>query len=73
MTANMQLKTFWSGVLFLSKSTQQSSFSFTGDKTEIRKTHKQAATAGGCSKGLTKHLRGGNSELQTQVPIYIYR
>ncbi len=29
--------------------------------TEGRKTHKQAATEEGCSKGLAKHPKGGNS------------
>ena len=36
-------------------------FSLTEDKTEGRETHRQAATEGGCSKDLTKHLKGGNS------------
>jgi len=36
-------------------------FSLTEDKTEGRKTHKQAAAEGSCSKGLAKHLKGGNS------------
>ncbi len=31
-------------------------FSVTEDKTEGRKTHKQAATQGGCSEDLAKHL-----------------
>ena len=33
----------------------------TEDKTEGRKTHKQVATEGSCSKVLTKHLKGGKS------------
>ena len=35
-------------------------FSLTEDKTEGRKTHKQAATEDGCSKDLAKHLKEGN-------------
>ena len=31
------------------------------NKTEGGKTHKQAATEGGCSKGPAKHLKGGYS------------
>ncbi len=37
-------------------------FQYMEDKTEGRKTHKQAATQGGCSEDLAKHLQGGNSE-----------
>ncbi len=37
-------------------------FSVTEDKTEGRKTYKQAATQDGCSEDLAKHLQGGNSE-----------
>ena len=44
-------------------STQQSSFSVTEDKTEGRKTLKQAAAEGGCSEDLAEHLQGGNSVL----------
>ena len=36
-------------------------FSLTEDKTEGRKTHKQTRTQVGCSKGLAKHLKAGNS------------
>ncbi len=36
-------------------------FSVTEDKTEGRKTLKQAATQGGCSEDLAKHLQGGSS------------
>ena len=35
-------------------STQKSSFSVTEDKTEGRKTHRQAAPEGGCGEGLAK-------------------
>ncbi len=41
-------------------STQLSCFSLTLNKTKDTKTHKQAATKGGCSKGLAKHFKGGN-------------
>lgn len=43
-------------------SRQQSTFSFTEDKTKDGKTHKQVASEGGCSGGLAKHLHTGNSE-----------
>lgn len=35
-------------------------FLLTADKTKGRRTHKQAASEGGCTKGLPKHLKGGN-------------
>ena len=31
------------------------------DKTEGKKTYKQAATGASCNKGLAEHLKGGNS------------
>ena len=36
-------------------------FSLPEDGAEGKKTHKQAVTVGGYSKGLAKHLKAGNS------------
>lgn len=36
-------------------------FSVTEDRNKGRKTHKQAASVGGCRKGLAEHLKGGNT------------
>lgn len=41
---------------------KRAAFQLSEDQTEHRKTHKQAKSEGGSSKGLEKHLQGQNSE-----------
>ena len=55
---------FFNGKVSHLISTHQSSFSVTEDKTEGRKTLKQAAAEGGCSEGLAKW---SNSEFGVHV------
>ena len=49
----------------------KSSFSVTEDKTEGRKTHKQAATEGGCSDGLAKHRQHPNIKIYRFIHGYV--